>query len=273
MNPISTSAMRIRMMRAAIVKKSAMAAALRAKAQNTKPVPSLKRITAVHKSVVQILPKRNLTLGKSSVSMKRVGSNVTSKPNFKMTRPVSLRSPIKPRVAKKKLVCIKPAPKPKGRHMDLTQRGLKKIQGFEAEFGPIFGEFAGAKGRLSPFAIYAGNGTGMSVPVDRPLDDPPRTARMFISGIPAWLDPAKVYYDLLVFLAQHHLVLSTLDFTSHAEEGHAAWASVTLSFEAEQLLKASDNSIQYSVHRIFSIPESIRVTPRDLLISLVEDVK
>lgn len=272
MSPISTRAMRMRMMRAAILKKNAMAAALRAKSQNTKPVPSLKRITAVHKSMVQILPKRHLTVGKSSVSMKRVGANLTAKPSFKMTKPSTLRSPIKPRIAKKKLVCIKPAPKPKGRHMDLTQRSLKKIQGFEAEFGPIFGEFAGASGRLNPFAIRAGNGTGMSVPVDRPLVEPEKSVRMFISGIPAWLDPVKVYYDLLVFLAQHHLVLSTLDFTSHADEGHAAWAKVKLSFEAEQLLKASDNTIQYSVHKIFSIPESIRMNPRQLSISLVEEL-
>lgn len=271
MKPISTAAIQTRMMRSSIVKKNAVADG-RSRPAAPKPAASLKRITAVHKTTVQVMPKRHVTLSKSQTSMVKRGSGSTSATSFKTTKPVSLRSPIKPRVAKKKLVLIKPVKKPLGRHMELTSRGLKRIRGHEGSFGPIYEPFAGATPKFNPFAIHQGANTMMSVPVDRPQEEPARSVRLYIAGIPAWLDPVKVYYDLLVYLAQHHLILSTLDFTSHADEGQAAWASVTLSFEAEQLLAAAGHQISHSAHQIFHIPASIKLSPPLVTFSVVEEV-
>ena len=271
MGPISTRIVPTRMIRNSILKNSAISPA-GINSVMSKPPVSLRKITPVHKSIIQIMPKRNVANIKVAASMKRVGSNVTSKPTFKAIKPSTLRSPIQPRVAKKKLILIKPTQKPVGRHMELTMRRLKQLHGHDSEFGPIYGEFAGASSKFNPFAIHSGASTAMSVPVDRELEDPAKSARLFISGIPAWLDPVKVYYDLLVYLAQHHLMLSTLDFTSHADEGQAAWANVTLSLEAELLLEKASNHLSFPVHQVFSIPNSIKVSPSELSVTVVEDL-
>ena len=144
-----------RLMRAAVAKKLAMAKL--AAAKRKPPASPLVKVKAVHKGIIQVMPKKAFLLSSKALHMKKVGPTMTNKPSFKATRPATLRSPIKPRVSKKKLTVIKPVKKPLGRHLDLTYKGIKTIKGYIPDWGAYFEEFAGASGNKSPFEIRSGN--------------------------------------------------------------------------------------------------------------------
>jgi len=262
-------AIKAKLMRS-VIRQDHSSAAIKAAPKKSKISPFVK-IKPVHKSIIKVMPKRALILGTKPKGMKSA-SAATGNRMVKTTKPATLRSPIKPRaVAKKKLSIIMPTKKPLGRHSELTSRALRKQMGFMADFGPIFGEFAGASLGISPTTIVSGQEVSTSVPVDKPMDEPEKTVTLLVSGIPEWLDQVKIYYDLLVCLSKHHLTLSDIEFTSHADDGRAAWISVVLNYEAEQLLKAAGYQLKFPVHQVFSIPESIKITPAILDISLVEN--
>lgn len=159
---------------------------------------------------------------------------------------------------------IKPTKKTVGRVMDLTGRRKDIVTG--TDWGGVPGEFAGASSSPSPFAIFRGDKTQFSVPVDQPFEDPPKSYRTLVRGIPAWLDSQKVYYYLLIHLAKYHLLMvSGVEFVEDNNEStKAAWIVIDGTEEAIRILESQDCKLTFPVRDVFQVPKNVDLFAEDL---------
>jgi len=149
---------------------------------------------------------------------------------------------------------IKPARKTVGRYMDLTGKRKDIITG--TDWGEVPGEFEGASGAANPFAIFRGNKTQFSVPVEQVFQDPPQSFKALIRGIPKWLESTQVYYCLLVYLAKYHLLMiSGLEFVNDVNEStRAVWVIIDGTEEATRIFESQDYRLRFSTHKVFQLP-------------------
>ena len=164
-----------------------------------------------------------------------------------------------------KLQIIKPAPKPLGRADDMTRKGRRDIMTGNDWMG-IGGEFAGASDGITPFTILRGVKTQFSVPVDIEIEEPGKSYRVLIRGIPKWIDPCRVYYYLVMFLSRHHLLMvSGLEYVEDlTEKTQAAWVVIDGTEEATRIFDFTKNRISFPVHKVFQLPKELIVEQKTL---------
>ena len=170
-----------------------------------------------------------------------------------------------PKPPSSKLSVIKPTKKGVGRVDDLTRRGRRDIV-TGTDWGAILEEFAGASGAVSPFKIERGVKAQFSVPVDLPFEEPAKSYKVLIRGIPQWLDTTKIYYDLMVHLSRHHLLMiSGLEFVEdNTPNTKAAWIVIDGTEEAARIFESKNFHIHFSVHQVFNLPRSLYLNQPEL---------
>lgn len=166
---------------------------------------------------------------------------------------------------------VKPAKKSVGRFMDLTGRRRDIITG--TDWGEVLPEFAGAEGGATGFSIFRGVKTQFSVPVDQPFNDPPKSYKALIRGIPAWLDHTQVYYNLLVHLSKFHLLMiSGVEFVEDNNEfTKAAWIIIDGTEEANRILEDQNYRLSFSVYDVFQLPKTIAVSANEVSLVAYEN--
>lgn len=141
--------------------------------------------------------------------------------------------------------------------MDLTGRRKDIVTG--TDWGEIPEEFAGSIKGASGFAIFRGDKAQFSVPVDQPFEDPPRSYKALLRGIPKWLDSTQVYYYLITFLAKYHLLMiSGVEFIDDTDENtKAAWIVIDGTEEAVRILEKHNCRLEFSARELFQIPKGV----------------